>query len=289
MDDAFATAVRESTRKLRDGEVMVRAGNELEGVHLMRTSSRRLRASVRYLGGHLGPAREPLKRGLKRLMAALGPLRDVDVLATAVAGVPMEPADATRLRESVVARRERPLARMREAIDGMEYRALLADLDGAPASGGPATTLFAPARISRAVADALSHRPDDWTAATDESLHELRKSIKKLRYALEAFAPAYGRPVARMMSGCRDLQETLGAIQDAAMFSDILRGVRSFAAGQFVATIRGRADGVRVRLPDLWQKAFGPRMLGKLGAHLLRRSVKRPDETPEVPASSQSA
>jgi CHAD domain-containing protein len=289
MNDAFTTAVRESTRKLRDGEAQVRAGREIEGVHLMRTSARRLRASMKFLGGHLGPAREPLQRGLKRLMGSLGPLRDVDVLAQAIDGVPLEAADATRLKANVAARRQRPLLRMREAIDGIEYRALLAGLDTAPPCADPATPLFAPARVLRAVAGVIACRPAEWATAADASLHELRKSIKKLRYALEAYAPAFGRPVARMTGACRDLQESLGAIQDAAMFGEILRGVRSFAAGQFVATVRGRAEGVRSCLPDLWQQAFGPRVLGKLGAHLLRRSVKPAEETPEAPASSQSA
>src|SRR5581483_5798601 len=92
----FAPAARQSLDKLREGEERIRRDGDLEGVHLMRTSCRRLRATVKYLGDHLGRReRRELQDGLRALMGALGPVRDLDVLRGAVADVDMlDPVEA---------------------------------------------------------------------------------------------------------------------------------------------------------------------------------------------------
>ena len=104
-------------------------------------------------------------------------------------------------------------------------------------------------------------------------------------YALEAFAPAYGRPVARQVERCRDLQESLGVLQDAAVFASQLKGLRTFVAGQFIATMRARADGHLQELPAVWDRAFPSKGMARLGGHLLRRAVKSP-KRPEAPAAA---
>jgi hypothetical protein len=80
--------------------------------------------------------------------------------------------------------------------------------------------------------------------------------------------------VERAIERCRALQESLGTIQDAAAFSEHLKGARSFSAGQFLATLRARSGRELEGLPDLWKRTFGPKGLSRLGAHLFRRSVK---------------
>src|SRR5262245_16651308 len=85
MSDLFTRAAREHLDRLIEGEKRVRAEGDLEGVHLMRTSCRRLRASLAYLGDHLDrEERKTLQRGLRDLMATLSPVRDLDVLRAAV-------------------------------------------------------------------------------------------------------------------------------------------------------------------------------------------------------------
>ncbi len=288
LSDAFAAAARDSLDRLREGEARVRA-DDLEGLHLMRTAARRLRAGVAHLGRHLPrERRSALKDGLRRLMRILGAVRDLDVLRGAVASTPLSPADADTLRTRAWRRMQRPMARMRQELDGDAYRALLASVAEAIATPAAATraTDAGPGRLWSAIRETLAGRPADWSAG-EAALHELRKSVKRLRYALEAFAPAYGRPVVRMIERCRDLQEALGAIQDAATFASTLRGCRTFAAGQFLATVAARADAVRADLPRLWRRAFGPRRLARLGAHLLRRAAEAaPVEAPAVGEAS---
>ncbi len=277
--EAFAAAVRDNVATLREAEGMIRGGSGVEGVHKMRTSSRRLRSAVKYLGGHLDRAtRAQLQHDLKDLMAALGPVRDHDVLIGEIAKTPgIAPPDVETLAEAVRKRRERPALRMLEWLSGGRHRALLGGLEAAARqAGSAAVTAAGPARITRAIADVVASKPA-WESAADEALHDTRKAVKKLRYALEAFQPAYGRPVGRMIEACRELQEALGAVQDAAMFGEQLRGLRTFAAGQFIATVRGAAEAVKARLPKVWERALGRRMLGRLGAHLMRRMIAEPE------------
>ncbi len=283
-DSRFRLNGGEMLDKLREGEAAFRSARDPEGIHTMRTAARRLRSAVRFLGGHLDAAeRGSLKIRLRTLMRVLGPVRDLHVLAGAVRGMgELQPDEAKSLAESVEVRGERPTAAALAYLDGDEYRVLMADLESSrrvDAPGVPAAAA-APARLFRAIGEALARRPASWNDAPDEDLHEARKSVKRLRYALEAFRPAFGRPLASAAERCRSLQDALGRIQDASSFDAVLRGQRTFAAGQFLAYARIRAAGARELLPDLWVRALGPKALARLGAHLMRRAARAATSEP---------
>lgn len=286
----FASAARESVGKLNEGDAAFRASGDPEGIHMMRTAARRLRSALRFLGGHLvASERESLKGRLRKLMRVLGPVRDLHVLAEAVRGMAELPAEEARqLSDVALLRGERLSAAAMTYLEGPEYRALVAELESACRADAPGRSAVAeaPTRLFRAIGDALAHRPASWDSAPDEHLHEARKSVKRLRYALEAFRPAFGRPVAAAVERCRGLQEALGRIQDASAFDSVLRGHRTFAAGQFLACARMKAAGARGLLSDLWKRALGPKALGRLGAHLLRRAARA--STGEAPAEPVS-
>jgi CHAD domain-containing protein len=286
----FASAARDQVGKLKEGEAAFRSSADPEGIHVMRTAARRLRAALRFLGTHLDSSeRSSLKIRLRTLMRILGPVRDLHVLVDAVRGLAELPADeANQLIKSIEERGERPAAAAVAYLNGEEYRDLLADLETScrdSGSGTPATA-EAPGRLFRAIGEALARRPASWESAPDEDLHEIRKSVKRLRYALEAYRPAFGRPLATAAERCRGLQEALGQVQDVAAFDSVLRSHRTFAAGQFLACARMRAAGARGLLEDLWRRALGPKALGRLGAHLMRRAARA--STGEAPAGPVS-
>lgn len=275
---SFSQAIREHLGRLREGERVIREDGDLEGVHLMRTSCRRLRATLKYLGDPLPKdVRKPLEKELGRLMGALSTVRDLDVLRQSIDTVPsLSTPESESLKEAIEERLSGATARMQRALDAEGYPKLLAALERAVqiSDDGTPVTWAGAARTADALTHTLRSKPADWAAAPEESLHDLRKSVKKVRYALEAFAPAYGRPVAKAIERCRDLQESLGIVQDAAAFSQHLKGLESFSAGQFIATVRVRAEREVGRLGDLWEKAFGPKAAARLGAHLFRRAVR---------------
>ncbi len=162
-----------------------------------------------------------------------------------------------------------------ELGNGPDYARLLNELEKSMDAAGDSmpVSLAGPVRIGKALSDALRRKPITWSGAGDEALHDLRKGIKKLRYALEAFAPAYGRPVARAIERCRNLQGSLGTLQDAAVFASLLKGIRTFAAGQVIATVRVHAEARLKGLPALWEETFGSKGMARLGGHLFRRAV----------------
>jgi CHAD domain-containing protein len=289
---SFARAVREHVSRLREGERMIREEADPEGVHLMRTSCRRLRATVKYLGQVLPrPVRKSLGKSLRDLMGSLGPVRDLDVLHDAVGkDAFLAPRDREALQATLQKRSARAAERMKAALEGDSYRQLLEALDQAtavPDDGVPVTSI-GPVRIAQATAEAVRLCPADWAGAPEERLHDLRKCIKRMRYTLEAFAPAYGRPVARAIDRCRALQESLGIIQDASAFGGLLKGVRTFAAGQFLATARSRARQEVDHLPVLWEKTFGTKGVARLGGHLFRRLVRKAAPAEEAVETRQA-
>jgi CHAD domain-containing protein len=273
----FADATRGHLERLREGERLVREEGNLEGVHLMRTSCRRLRATLKVLGDPLPrETRKSLQISLRETMADLSPVRDLDVLRRSIGSMPeLGAPEAEELKGSLEGRLSEAAARMKARLDGPGYAAMVGTLSAAAALPGDGTPVarVGPERIGAVVAEALRLKPSDWKTASEEALHGLRKGVKKVRYALEVFVPAYGRAVEKAIARCRDLQESLGLIQDASAFGELLKGIRTFSAGQFIATVRARASGEAARLPGLWEKAFGRKAAARLGAHLFRRAA----------------
>jgi CHAD domain-containing protein len=243
----------------------------------MRTSCRRLRATLKVLGDPLPrETRKSLQISLRETMADLSPVRDLDVLRRSIGSMPeLGAPEAEELKGSLEGRLSEAAARMKARLDGPGYAAMVGTLSAAAALPGDGTPVarVGPERIGAVVAEALRLKPSDWKTASEEALHGLRKGVKKVRYALEVFVPAYGRAVEKAIARCRDLQESLGLIQDASAFGELLKGIRTFSAGQFIATVRARASGEAARLPGLWEKAFGRKAAARLGAHLFRRAA----------------
>jgi CHAD domain-containing protein len=70
-------------------------------------------------------------------------------------------------------------------------------------------------------------RPTAARPPTDRALHEWRKQVKYLRYALELLAPLQSRRLARLARQARKLTDRLGEAHDLAM---LVRKARLFAA-----------------------------------------------------------
>ena len=66
-----------------------------------------------------------------------------------------------------------------------------------------------------------------------EALHDLRKRGKELRYLLEMFGGLFEPKVVKpMVKTLKDLQDVLGDFQDAAVESEMLRGLRDELAAE---------------------------------------------------------
>jgi CHAD domain-containing protein len=205
---------------------------DTEFLHDLRVAVRRTRSAIKVLG-------EVLPEDLARHYAAefkwLGdlttPTRDLDVHLLgfdAMAGqlVAASPADLEPFRAFLVRRRVREFRRLAAALRGSRFRAITDDWRKALLeirdAGGPrkrreptaaALAIRTTGRAFRRIA-ALGAAITD--ASPPESLHNLRKRAKELRYLLEFFAPLHD-PVAyrKVVGDLKQLQDCLGEFQDS--------------------------------------------------------------------------
>ncbi|MGH3179119.1 MAG: CHAD domain-containing protein, partial [Streptosporangiaceae bacterium] len=183
---------------------------DTEFLHDLRVAVRRTRSAIKLLGAVL-PADlvEHFKVEFKWLGDATTPVRDLDVHllgfdALTEQLVAASPADLEPLRAFLARRRAREFRRLAAALRGPRFRAITDDRRKALLE-----IRYAPARCRReppaaglalrTTGQAFRRIVAQGAAITQESapesLHDLRKRAKELRYLLEFFAPLH-EPVA---------------------------------------------------------------------------------------------
>jgi triphosphatase len=226
-------------------------GRNPEYLHQFRVGLRRLRSCLGLAGVALGkPAVAGVAAELRWLQNTLGPARDWDVLATETFATLARSVDAGpelkafRARCARIRRAHNEAAR--EAIRSPRYTALVLalgeqfaydDLAGfareAPLADGTTPGYRGPglaapvAEFARFVLDRLDKRLRKRGAAvpkaTPEARHQARIAAKKLRYATEFFAALFPKKrVAPYLAALEDLQDILGALNDAVVADQLL-------------------------------------------------------------------
>ena len=264
---------------------------EVEGIHRLRTSTRRLRSELRTVRDLIDQAsREQLEGELKWLADALGSVRDLDILrdrlhaaARACRGE-KGPGDAgshqvdDRLQplfRSFEDRREAGSQALRDALAGDRYRNLVATLEEwivhPPLKDEawepcrttlPALGLAAWKRLKKG-ARALSK------SGPEEEFHEVRKRAKRARYTAELIAPALGsrieKKARRFIRLTTKVQDILGEHQDAVVAaSEVERFLAESDQGRdeavrrdahaLLESQRRAAQAARIRFFDCWNR-----------------------------------
>lgn len=199
-----------------------------EFIHQMRVATRRLRAAMRLFAPHLPPGfSDELLPPLRLLMDRLGRARDLDVLLSEIAmpvvhALPGEPRLAAlvgAVTDRQYSAREAAVRHLRSVAYGRLMLLATGTLHHPSFSGqgtGETIAVFASDRLRRLRKKVLELAE---TAGTDDpaSLHRLRIAIKRLRYALEFFAPLCpGKPLQRLLKSLGVLQDELGQLNDLA-------------------------------------------------------------------------
>ncbi len=207
-----------------------------EFIHQMRVGLRRLRSAVKLFGPTLPP--EWVSHWSGELAAAadeLGEARDIDVLhGELLAPILTDescPPSVARLAERVIAARDEARARVRERLDGpgqgrrmIGVAAEIAGLKGSVLDASADITTFARLQLTALRKQARKR----WSKARDgvpEAVHDLRISLKRLRYAIEFFEPLFppGR-VRRFRKAMAIAQEDLGYLNDIEVGNQRLAG-----------------------------------------------------------------
>jgi len=267
----------------------------VEGVHDVRTGSRRLRAVLAAFRDEVPDAdRRELRARLSALRRAAGPTRDLDVVREALVVAPAD-TDATGLsvlRQVLAARRRRERRALATALAAPRVLGL-PDLVATTAArtlrrAAPPLAVAGFGRLPAAIEPALARRSQiagRLATAEGPALHALRIAVKHARYAAETFASAFGRPVERFAAAARTCQDALGAQQDARAVADGVRALararggsaaRRAAAVRAAATIveaveRG-AENARATLDAAARDVLAPSALRALLDHLGKRA-----------------
>lgn len=217
------------------GDVGLRRGSNL--IHPTRVGIRRLRSTLLVFGALFDARRvQRLEAELVWYAGLLGGVRDLDVqskrLAEHVAALPdhqIVGSVARELTAALSAERAAAWRKLRRAMNGSRYRALLTELHGWR-TDPPFTAAGeqAPKRVADFIAAAEQTLQKRLAKAVkqqtdDELFHRARKAAKRYRYANELAEPVLGGSAHQAVEETKDLQTLLGEHQDSVVSAELLR------------------------------------------------------------------
>lgn len=258
---AFAAIGRGCLTQLRANAAGALASDDPEFVHQMRVALRRLRSALRLFRPHLDAQFCEVSRAdLQWLAALLGTARDWDVLAedtlprifgahaARLAG-PLERS----LRDSIAQRRGSGRTGILKALGGRRYKSLLRHWDQHLAAldtaehGGERLAKFAAAVLRRGD-KAIHLAPGALAKMAVPKRHRYRIKAKRLRYAVDFFAPLYPpQPVRRYAAPLARLQDALGTLNDDAVALSLI-AMLPVTAGGFGIVQRSLAQSTALAL-----------------------------------------
>jgi CHAD domain-containing protein len=283
-------ALRAQVSALQAADVMVRTDRP-DAVHELRVAARRLRSTTAAVRPVLDrAATDALRKELRWLGRELSAARDDEVALAHLRGLlAAEPEElvlgpvAARLQQTALKAalegRERAVA----TLSTPRYLRLLDDLhtllDEPPLIGrasGPARPVLRKAvrRSGRRLRRRLESVTDAVGGERTVALHEVRKAAKRARYTGELASEVLGRPVRKLVSAMRDVQDVLGEGQDSAVTRQLCRslGIAASAAGENGWTY-GRLHALEQARADRADRAF-QELAGSLPRVLRRASEK---------------
>ena len=260
--EAFQAVARRALAQIAANAAALRLDPGPEAVHQLRVGARRLRSALTTFRPILGAeALDPLKAELRWLSHACDAARNLDVFAEErlrPAELGAEPSlGLAALRKAVDAARRAAWAEAAEAAASARFRTLMIDAaawmeTGDWLDGEAAASPIAPfaRRALKRHRRKVAKRGQDARGGDDAARHRLRIEAKTLRYAVDALASLYSeRRVRRYVGRLRDLQDTLGALNDMASAKPMIATLKltpeaAFAAGE----LAGLAAAGRARL-----------------------------------------
>lgn len=278
--DPAAVAVRSALaiglHWLRVNDPLARSG-DVDGVHHLRTTTRRLRSTLRLFAPLIDPSwsqREHLEAELKWLAGLIGAVRDVDVLRDRLsdAGRALGILEALApLFADLDQRHAAASEALASALQSERNEALIVLLADASAILPMTDKAWSPCREVLPVLVRHSWKTlkrgaralrDD---TPDEEFHEVRKRAKAARYAAEAVRKSLDRgprrSAERFAQLARDVQDVLGVHQDSVIAADVIRhasashphlGGFNFAAGRLLEVQIRAAEESRAGFFRIW-------------------------------------
>lgn len=231
MPTAARLVLKHQFSKLERLQAAVRTNADVDAVHDLRVTCRRLNSALRLFRNYLPAKRaRKLRRVLEQVRETLGVSRNLDVLLADLdayrAEAPIQ-ADSQLARVAEAWRAERDLQQLPllKLLDSEKFRAwgeqMSAFLNSPARAAAPRVADILPAQLWRQYGAVRAFQTRYETAPLQE-LHTLRIEIKRFRYTLEFFASVFAEQPDALLEPLVTLQDLLGAIQDAVVAGQAL-------------------------------------------------------------------
>lgn len=282
---AVQSALRTGVERMARCVEPARQG-QVEGVHGMRTSTRRLRSALRTFRDVIDAEwAAPLQDELHWLAGVLGAVRDLDVLRERLLrAAGHSQTTLAPLFRLLAEEHERASATLRAVLQGERYKSLIERLEQAALQPPLRADLKEIRRselpkLARDPWKSLKKRgralePDD----PDAAFHEVRKRAKRARYVAEDLIPLLnshrGEEAKRYAKAATRVQDLLGEHQDAVVAAGTI--TRIVAAHDQDVPFRRAADRLlknQQRVADRSRKRFF-KVWDKLDRKKVRRWLK---------------
>jgi CHAD domain-containing protein len=260
-------------------ESAVLADDDVEAVHQMRVSLRRLRSQIRAFGSVLDIPKVMGERAIAKIARVLGKVRDLDVLQQTFKNHQLNLPEAERIQlEKVTAivskRRRKEILKVKLMLNDREYQYFKLGINN---------WLNNPQYLSTAQAEIQSILPDlllasvssvflcpGWYLDLDpeadrelavaqtimihsESLHSLRKQVKAARYLLEMFADRYPPRYRDYLKDLKLVHQLFGNIQDNLVLDQFIRKVLGKRAPTKLPTLYSRISRSNQLSWEAWE------------------------------------
>lgn len=241
VEEAARDVLRECVDQVAANVVVVCELDDPEGPHQLRIGLRRLRSALSLFGSALGSAGlQAIGAEARWLGQEVGRLRDLDVAVHDLLG-PEAAANAgeaglAALADRLAAQADVERKHLRTLLAGTRVHGLLIDLVRFVETRGwlDAAHIGQTARLATPVSDfadaalrkrwkKVAREAKQLDTLDVEARHELRKELKKLRYAVEFLSPLYPeKRIRRFLKRLKSLQDVFGEANDAEMLQSLL-------------------------------------------------------------------
>ena len=251
VSEAGRLILLQQLRRMQAQEAGSRTGEDIESVHKMRVAVRRMRSLLRLLDEYYPDKTvATAEKWLRQIARVLGAIRDLDVLILDLQRFSSTlPPESQQHIFALVSRLDRRRSKRRKRLnaflDSKRYGRALRHLDKFAGKSGKRyrrpSRPHEPQEL-RHVLPGLLHRrlavvsayDAVLPAADDQRLHALRVECKRLRYAIEFFAPVLGASAASFLALITAMQDTLGRINDIAVFVNRLQALKKLSPEQAI-------------------------------------------------------
>jgi len=214
-------------------------GGDADALHDFRVALRRLRTALQNFEGdkHAPLLSSPLRSALKEWRAQIGKLgdklgavRDFDVLGDYVHDFDKEGSDGLREFEEILKHeREDCFTPMTRKIERANEPGKLREQFARWSLGLPGVFSLSEVALEPLAKQVLKARVEESVAlgsslqnGDEEAQHELRRTLRRVRYTLETFSPCFDKQIKKPVKQLVELQDLLGEMQDRTVLQEWL-------------------------------------------------------------------